>query len=403
MTTMRSIAPATVALALVLGAAGAAGADQRSEALRRDAYDAAYNFDHDRATELFRQALAENPNDPATLRGAASVAWLRILFLRGTVLVEDYLGRVKGSEDVKMPAPPADLDRAFRSNVDKAIALAEKAVDQRFNDPSTHYDLSASLGLAASYAGTIDGSLWNAMKLARRSFSEGEMVLKLDPRRKEAGLVLGTYRYLVSSLPMAVRWMAYIVGFGGGKDEGIRLIEAAAGLPSDIKDDARFALVLLYNREKRYADALTAIQSLERSFPRNRLLQLEEASTLLRADRPADALKVLDEAMARLPQDPRPRMLGEDVRWHLKRGIARVQLGMLDAAEADLKAAAGGMDARHWVLARIHIELGKVADLRGDRAKAKSEYQVGAALALSAGEEDARLEALRLQSQPYKK
>jgi tetratricopeptide (TPR) repeat protein len=402
MTTMRSIAAATLALAFALGVSGAASADQRSEALRREAYDAAYNLDYERAADLFRQALAADPSDAASWRGAASVAWLRILFLRGTALVEDYLGHIRSSADVKMPAPPPELDAAFHQYIDKAVALGEQAVNKRYNDASAHYDLSAGLGLGASYAGTIEGRVWGAMKLARRSFSEGEMVLSLDKRRKEAGLVLGTYRYLVSSLPMAVRWMAYIVGFGGGRNEGIRLIEDAANHQSDVQTEARFALVLLYNREKRHADALSAIHGLELSFPRNRLLQLEEASTLLRANRPSDALKVLDEAMARLPQDARQRMLGEEVRWNLKRGIARLRLGMLNEAEADLKAAAAGQDARAWVLARIHIELGKVADVRGDRATAQAEYRIAVAQANSAGDEEAGMEATRLLGQPYK-
>lgn len=403
MTTMRSMTAALLALAIVLGVSvPARGTDQRSEALRREAYDAAYNMDFERSMELFRQALAGNPNDPALLRGAASAVWMRVLFLRGTVLVEDYLGRVKGSEDVKMPTPPSDLDASFHQHIGKAIAIGEKEVDARYNDASAHYDLSAGLGLAASYAGTIEGSVWGAMRLARRSFSEGEMVLQLDKRRKDAGLVLGTYRYVVSSLPMAVRWMAYIVGFGGGKEEGIRMIEEAANYPSDIQTDAQFALVLLYNRERRYADAVKVIRALEQSYPRNRLLQLEEGSTFLRANQPAEALRVLDATMSRLSQDTRPRMPGEEVRWQLKRGVARLRLGMLNEAERDLRTAAGGKDARGWVLARIRIELGKVADLRGDRAKAQSEYRIAAALATSVGDDEAAAEANRLLGRAYK-
>src|SRR5450759_728436 len=209
------------------------------------------------------------------------------------------------------------------------------------------------------------------MRMARRSFSENEMVLDLDPRKKEAGLVLGTYRYLVSTLPMPVRWMAYIVGFGGGKEEGIKLIEQAAAHPSDIQTDARFALVLLYNREHRYADAVDVVRGLERSYPRNRLLVLEEASTLLRAGRPAEAEKALDEGIVRLRQDTRLRMPGEDGRWHYKRGMARLQLG-------------------------------KLADLRGDRAKARGEYRAALALIRTSPDREAEAEATRLLAQPYR-
>ncbi len=186
------------------------------------------------------------------------------------------------------------------------------------------------------------------MRLARRAVSEGQTVLKLDKSRKEAGLIVGTYRYIVSQIPAGLRWLAYIVGFEGGKDEGIRQIEEAARYSSDVQTDARFALVLLYNREKRYADAVTALRSLQKSYPRNRLLPLEEASTELRANRPAEALRVLDETMPRLAQDDRPRMPGRGsplvpeaghrpaATRHAGRGRGRLEGGPLREGNAQL-------------------------------------------------------------------
>jgi tetratricopeptide (TPR) repeat protein len=275
-------------------------------------------------------------------------------------------------------------------------------VGRRYNDASSHYDLGAGLGLYASYAGTVDGRVFSALKMARRSFNESEMALELDSRRKEAGLVLGTYRYMVSTLPMPVRVMAYIVGFGGGKEEGIRLIQEASAHPSDVQTDARFALVLLYNRESRYADAVNMIRGLERSYPRNRLLLLEEACTLLRGKRPGEAERVLDDGIARLEQDTRQRMTGEEGRWHYKRGMARLQVGKLNEAEEDLKLAAGARDVRGWVLARIHVELGKLADLRGDRAKAQSEYRTAMAITKMSSDDEAESQATRFLAQAYK-
>jgi len=400
---MRATWLAAIVLAAVVVSGASAGANERSEALRREAYEAAYNLDHERATDLFRQAIAADPNDAAAYRGAASASWLRVLFLRGTLLVEDYLGHLKSSSDVAMPAPPPALGTAFHQDIDRAIALGEKAVERRYNDASSHYDLGAGLGIYASYAGSVEGRVFAAMKMARRSFSECEMVLDLDPRRKEAGLVLGTYRYLVATMPMPVRWMAYVVGFSGGKEEGIRLIEDAAAQPSDIQADARFALVLIYNREHRYGDAVKVVRGLERSYPRNRLLMLEEACTLLRAQQAGEAEKLLDDAIARLAQDPRPRMPGEEGRWHYKRGMARLQAGKLNEAEEDLKLAVAASGVRGWVLARIHVELGKLADLRGDRARAQNEYRTALSITKAATDEMAESEATRFLVQPYRR
>ncbi len=399
---MRLPGCAALVLAFAILPGAAASANPRSEALRRDAYEATYNLDYERAKDLFAQAIAADPNDDAAYRGAASLNWLRVLFLRGTVLVEDYLGHLKSTSDVPMPPPPPDLDTAFHQQIDRAIALGEKAVDTRYNDASSHYELGAALGINASYAGSVEGRVFGAMRLARRAFSESEMALELDSHQAQAGLVAGTYRYLVSTLPAPVRVMAYIVGFGGGKEEGLRLIEQAATSQSDVQTDAKAALVLIYNREHRYDDAVNVIHWLERTYPRNRLFVLEEASTLIRGNRFAEADKVLEDVMGRLAQDTRPRMPGEDGRWHLKRGTARLRLGRVSEAEQDLKEALAASGMRGWVLARVHVELGKVADLRGDRAAAQREYRTALTITQTAHDDEAESEASQLLTRPYK-
>src|SRR5256885_10006976 len=84
---------------------------------------------------------------------------------------------------------------------------------------------------------------------------------------------------------------------------------------SDNQDDARFALVLLYNRERRYDDALKVLGLLRDRYPRNRLAWLETGSTYLRAGRPADAERILDDGLAKFGGDTRQRMFGEDALW----------------------------------------------------------------------------------------
>ena len=98
---------------------------------------------------------------------------------------------------------------------------------------------------------TIEGRIFAAFRSARRAYDEHERVLALDPRRKDAGLILGTYRYLVSTLAAPTRLMAYLAGFGGGRERGLALLEDAARYPSDAQTEAKLALLLLYNRERR--------------------------------------------------------------------------------------------------------------------------------------------------------
>ena len=52
-----------------------------------------------------------------------------------------------------------------------------------------------------------------------------------------------------------------MAGFGGGKERGIRMIEDAAAYGGDNQDDARFALILIYNRERQYDEALKQLSA----------------------------------------------------------------------------------------------------------------------------------------------
>jgi tetratricopeptide (TPR) repeat protein len=370
-------------------------AAETSRELRLRALDLAYNLDHDQAIELLRRAIALSPDDPAPHRSLASVLWLNMLFRRGAVTVDHYLGTFSRSS-VDLPKPPPEIESEFRTHVNRAIELAERRVAANPKDPQAHYDLGAAVGLEASYVATVEGKLLAGFRAARRCYDEHEKVLSLDPSRKDAGLVVGTYRYVVSTLSLPVRMLAYVAGFGGGRDRGIQMLRETAEVDldtrprasagdagretgNDVRADALFALVLVYNREHRYDEALQVLDRLRRLFPRNRLLWLEAGSTALRAGRGQQADDLLTQGLAALAKDPRVRMPGEDALWHYKRGAARALIGRTEDALADLHFAVGA-DPQAWVNGRARVELGRLALKRGDSKTAASEGRQAAAL-----------------------
>jgi tetratricopeptide (TPR) repeat protein len=403
METMGRLRVAAVALACVVVAGGPLRSREanRPVELRAQAYDAVYNLDYDRAVDLFRQAVAADPSDPASYRGIAKTAWLRILFQLGAITTDQYLGKMADS-DLKVPAPPEPFASEFHKNMDKAIALAEKAVARSPQSVGAHYELGACLGYLSSYTGTIEGRIFAAMRSARRAYAEHERVLELNPQRHDADLVIGTYRYLVSGLPLPARWVAYIVGFGGGKDAGIKQLQQAAAYPSDAQTDARIALLLIFNRDGRFDEALALVHDLERTYPRNRLLWLEEGGVLLRAKRFAEAEATLTLAIEKMRADPRPHMAGEGTMVFYKRGAARLALFRLPEAGQDLTEALADRTGPAWVKGRIHLELGKAADLAGDRARARSEYQAAIGLASQSNDPRCAERAKRFLDSPYR-
>jgi predicted Zn-dependent protease len=374
--------------------AGNALANRESDALRARAATELYNMDRDRAIATYRQAIAADPQDAAAYRGLAGAWWLNIAYRRGNMTVDDYIGRVSRTNTSAAPPPP-DAAAAFRDALDKALDLARKRVAANPRDADAHYQAGAALGLRASYTATVEARTLGAFRSAREAYDEHEQVLALDARRKDAAFIVGTYRYIVSTLATPARWIAYVAGLGGGRERGLQMVEEAASYQGDNQTDARLALVLMYNREKRYDDALKQLAIVRAQYPRNRLVWLETGSTSLRAGRPAEAERVLSEGMAKFASDERPRMFGEIALWSYKRGAARAALGRTADAEQDLRNAVSG-EARKWVQGRARFELGKLALRAGRTADARQQLQMAATLCDSDNDGATADEARRL-------
>jgi len=369
---LRILLIATFAAAIFGYAVGDASAqDARAAARLHDAYVAAYNLDHDDAVRQMQALAADEPELSTSYRALASVTWLRYLFGRGTVLVDEYLGRIS-RRDVATAGAPPEVAAAFTQHLSTAIRLAEARVARTPRDAHALYELASALGLQASWAATVEGRMGRAFGAARRAYRTAEAASAAAPSTPEPRLILGTYRYVVSGLNLPARMVAFMAGMDGDRARGLSLVEdAAKASGSHVQTEARFALTLLYNREKRWDDALAVLGDLRAAYPRNRLLWLETGSTALRAGRPVVAERWLTEGLEMAARDDRRRMFGEDALWHYKRGLARRQLQRPAEARDDLLAALAATDARDWVRGRSHLELAEVSATLGDRVQAR--------------------------------
>jgi tetratricopeptide (TPR) repeat protein len=363
-----------------------------------DAYRASYNLDHDRAVELARRAVAESPDDPAAHRALAAVLWVRILFERGALTVDSYLGGVAKLQKSLPPAPPA-LDAEFRREVGLATSLAEARLDRDPRNLEARADAGSAYALLASYTASVEGSLMAAFRTAKRAYDAHEAVLEREPRRARSGVIVGTYRYLVAGLALPTRLFAYIAGFGGGKEKGIGMVEAALPDP-EAWAEATIALMLIYTREQRHADAARLVRQLAAEFPANRLLALEEGSALLRAKQPRLADAAISRGFEAFERDPRAKAPGERALWLYKRGAARLAMGRRDDAAADFHAGLAS-DPVEWVRGRLHLELGKVADLAGRRADALAAYRRAKAIAEATNDSLGSGDVSRLMRRPF--
>lgn len=361
-------------------------------------YQAAYNLDQEVALAEARAAVAAAPDESSAHRALAAMLWLDVIFRRGTVTVDHYVGGLGGSPRT-LPKPSPAVDSEFKQTVQRAIDLASKRVEANPNDVQARFDLGSAYGLQASYMASVEGSMTSAFMSARNAYNAQEEVLNRDPKRTAAGVVVGTYRYLVSGLALPSRMFAYIAGFGGGKEEGIRLLETAARDQGTLVE-ARTALVLIYSREGRHADAYRLLGELVAAYPRNRLFVLEQGSAAIRAGKHAEADVILSAGLQALDRDTRPRMPGERALWLYKRGLARFGRDRRLEATADFQDALRNTPA-DWVRGRALLTMGKIADLNGQRADAVANYRTAREVGTLAKDTAGAAEATRLLSRPF--
>jgi hypothetical protein len=366
--------------------------------LTEGAYDAAFNLDHDVARDLARRAVSMYPDEPSARRTLASVLWLEIMFLRGTVTVDHFMGGLNKSKDVLPPTPP-DIHTEFTTTLEEAKSLADARLDDDGDDMMARHDLGAAYAIEASYTASVEGSTTAAFGAARRAYDAEDKVLKRHPEYGKAGVVVGTYRYIVSTMPFPKRWFAYVFGMRGDKERGIAIIQAAAADERAFVN-AQSALLLIFTREERYEEALAAARALMRAKPRNRLFVLEAGAAATRADELDEAERLLNEGLAAFERDPRPKALGEAALWYYKRGAARLLDDRLEDAGNDLAMALDSQPIE-WVRGRIHTELGKLADLEGRRPDALAAYRLAREIADDNDDPMGEDEAKRWLSRPF--
>ena len=248
-----------------------------------------------------------------------------MLFQQGAVTAEDYLGQARSDVDRRPPAPELDgrVPRAPRSRAD----ARRRAMPRPPAHADAHFQLGAAYGYQATYAATIEGSLFGSLRAARRAYAEHQRVLELDPDRKDAGLIVGMYRYAVSSLSLPSRLMAHLAGFGGGRDRGLRHGRGGRQLPERRADQC--ALHADRHLQPRGAIRRRAARDRASCSGSTRAIGCCGSRPAARRSgpvvRPSRASRS-STGSPMLADDPRPRAFGELARWGYYHGAALVAL-----------------------------------------------------------------------------
>jgi tetratricopeptide (TPR) repeat protein len=381
-------------LVLMLAAAFTATAQQpwmteaergRFEALRRSGLDALYNIDYDKAERDFKEIVKLYPNHPGGYQLLAARVWIKTLYESRRLQSSLYSseGFYSSGDDKVDPK----IVTEFRNLTRQARQLAEAKLKQEPKNIEALDFLANTEGLKASFEEAVERRHFAALRDGNDAVDHHREVLKLDPKYIDAQITIGLYEYVVGSLPLPIKILAGATGYRGSKKRGLAMLEQVAKEGRWAQDDAKSVLILLYTREKRFADVLALTRELSAKYPRNYLLRLETADALValagvkrkEKDLTAavqlekDAFAVFDELLRdHNVRDAAARAL--DL-IHFKYGEVLLLAGYNDRAAKEFLSATKIDRAEPGLVTMAHLYAARAYDAGGKRDDALAQYK----------------------------
>ncbi|HSE33879.1 MAG TPA: hypothetical protein VLA93_20070 [Pyrinomonadaceae bacterium] len=354
------------------------------DSLRRSGIEALYNLDYDKAQKDFKEITLRYPNHPAGYQLQAAGVWAKTLYesrrLQGSLYSSESF-YTSGDDKVD-----PKIITEFRSLTREAKRLSEAKLKQEPKNIDALNFLAATEGLKASFEEAVERRHYAALKDGNDAVNSHREVLKLDPTYVDAQLTIGLYEYVVGSLPLPIKLVAGIGGFRGSKKRGLALLEQVARDGRWSKDDAKTLLMLLYTREKRYAEVIKITRELSEKYPRNYLYRLETADALValaaqkrKANDPNGAAQAEKEAFATFDELVRDRAVRDASARaldliHFKYGEALSVAGLPDRAAKEFLATTKVERAEPGLVTMAHLYAGRSFDAAGKRQEALAQY-----------------------------
>ncbi len=229
-----------------------------------------YNFQFDKANEIFQRIISKYPSDP------------RGYHYRSSSYLWTYLSN-KESDDYNN----------FIKYSDETIKKCEEILDSKENDETALYILGANYGfraLAFTKANSSVSALW-AVKNANKYLSK---TVELYPKNYDAHLGLGLFNYALSLVPSIFKWALKLGGLSGTKEEGINHLKIVYRNGVYSKNEAAYFLSQIYSETLiDYNTAIGYLKQLINKYPGNSLFGYSYAVVLMKNRKMNEAEKVL--------------------------------------------------------------------------------------------------------------
>ncbi|MCA1578807.1 MAG: hypothetical protein LC794_15750 [Acidobacteria bacterium] len=357
----------------------------RFEELRRSGLDALYNIDYDKANRDFKEIVRLYPNHPGGYQLLAARLWIKTLYESRRLQSSLYSseGFYSSGDDKVDPK----IVTEFRNLTREAKRLAEAKLKQEPKNVEALDFLANTEGLKASFEEAVERRHFAALRDGNDAVNHHREVLKLDPKYIDAQITIGLYEYVVGALPLPIKILAGATGYRGSKKRGLKMLEQVAQEGRWAQDDAKSVLILLYRREKRFADVVKLTRELSAKYPRNYLLRLETGDALVslaaqkRKEKDvAGATQAEKEAFATFDEILRDRNVRESAGRaldliHFKYGEALLTAGLNERAAKEFLATTKVERAEPGLVTMAHLYAARAYDVAGKRDDALAQYK----------------------------
>ena len=335
------IAAAMALLWLIpMGSLRAAMPPEEARRLLDEGTDHFYNLEYDAALADFQQLRADDPRNPAWQNRVALSYFYKELYQAGVLEGDLFDASNRFFRTKKFPTVP-ELEDGFRAANQRAISMCETQLKNNSKEESALYSCGVAYAARATHQALVERSALNFLSAARKANDYHSRLIKIDPHYYDGYLVPGVYDFVLGSLPGPMKFVFFFAGLVGDKQKGLELVESAAQKGDGAKYDAQILLAVMYRRERRYSDAVHAMESLEVAFPRNYILSLEIASLHRAAGEVPAAIHKYEEALQKVQAGTPNYALAPVARIHFELGALYRGSGDLASARRHLQNVAG--------------------------------------------------------------
>ncbi len=238
---------------------------------------AIYRLDFSLAEVLSRELVAEQPDNPEGFAFLAITKWNVLLQAAGNLALDDYATPTpfsKGRSYKRIEQESSEFEAAN----DALLEVAKRVLQEDPSNVKALYFEGLAYENSSVSAFAIRKETGQGVNWGRRAMSVHKEVLKLDPQFVDAKLSLATGEFAAATLPWSVKWLAFLLGYRGDKEEALEKLEEVIESGVYRKLDAQVVMAVLNAWKGDANKAVEAFRSLGQRFPENYLIDINVAA-----------------------------------------------------------------------------------------------------------------------------